>query len=244
MANLPNVSLNNPQTAPATLTLGTAAWKAFDFFANVDFLLSIESKTFMTMFDFFANYGWGIILIVGGIWWYASTKYAPTPRIEPRTVAVIAFLAFLWGVIITVHATGKVPKVIVGYGSLSSGSCFAKVNMERLQSFAKDYEIALICGIEDQTVDKLADPNISVSTTRTIRQGIEDIRMPLSEKMRDKSSQMFRDAGNKPIPIGTWYEAVLLPKTVFMPSIQSLRDVVVHGGKIIHPSYFDYKPPK
>jgi hypothetical protein len=37
----PNLSLNNAQTAPATLTLGTVAWKAFDFFANVDFLLSI-----------------------------------------------------------------------------------------------------------------------------------------------------------------------------------------------------------
>jgi len=244
MLNPPNVSLNSPQAAPATLTLGTAAWKAFDFFANIDFLLSIQSKTFLTMFNFFAQYGWWIILIIGSIWWWYSLQYAPSPRIEPRTVAVIGFLAFLWGVIVTVHSTGKVPNVIVGYGSLEAGACYARVNMERLQSFANDYDVALICGYDDQTIDKLTNPHVSVSSQRTIRPGVEGIRMPISEKMANRLRQMLRDAGGKELAMGTWHEAVLLPKNVYMASIQSLKDVVAQGGKIIDPAYYDYKAPK
>jgi hypothetical protein len=240
MPTLPSISLNNPQAAPATLTLGTAAWKAFDFFANVDFLLSIESKTFLIMFDFFANYGWWIILIAGSVWWYSSTKYAPAPRIEPVTVAIIGLVAFLWGVIVTVHATGKIPKVIEAYGSGMPGTCYAEVRMDRLESFRDDFNLALICGIKDPSVDKLKDPKISVSEPRVIVPGKAEILMRVSDDMLYKAQGMM---AQKYVP-SVWHEAVLLPKTVYLPSIKSLADVVVQGGKIIDPAYFDYKPPK
>jgi len=232
------LSLDDPQAPAATLTIGSVLWKALDWVGSMDFLLSVESKTFLVMFIFFADYGWWILMIIGGVWWFTVHKNPPRDGISPLLIVSVALIAFLWGVVVTVYATGKVPNVIVGYGSSRADLCLSDINMDRLLSFQKDFEIALICLVKDPSIDKLKDPAISLSKPRTIHAGVERIVMPVSELMQSKIQSILSE---KNVP-SIWHVAVLLPKTVYLPSIKSLADVVVQKGKIIDPNYYDYKP--
>ena len=62
--------------------------------------------------------------------------------------------------------------------------------------------------------------------------------MPTSESMQDKIRSTL---AQKSLPT-IWHVAVLLPKTVYLPSIKSVADVAIQKGKIIDPDYYYYKP--
>ena len=191
------------------------------------------------MIDFFAQYGWWMLLLFGAAWWIRVGLLPPTANvIGPTLVGVVGVVTFLWGVIVTVYATGGVPKVITGYGSGKAEFCLAQVNMERLQSFQKDYALAVICGIEDKTIDKVKSTDIAISTLRTIHPGKDEVLFPTNERLRNKAKEI-QARGEIP---RVWHVAVLLSKNIYLQGIHSLHDVTVQNGKILDPDLFNYQP--
>lgn len=192
--------------------------------------MSIENQQFRMMFQIFADYGWMVLVAIGVIWAILSSKIKGKSILSPASLASVGVVSFLWGVLLTVNATGRIPKIIVSWGS-NGQECHAVLDTSRLSGFKKQYDIALVCGVDDATIDKLKNPAITITKPYTIVPGQIQVAERASKLMAEK------------MPVGAtvtvWHEAVLLPKDVHMSSINNLSDVVKRGGKIINQTYWN-----
>jgi hypothetical protein len=229
---MPEGDLNDSRIPPSVLWLGAVAWKLFEYFEHVDFILSIRSETFLVMFRFFSNYGWWMIGLGGVGWTFLRYKGLKTD-IRGEMIWVVGFIAFLWGVLVTAVATGTLPDVIVGYGT-AAHNCTAAIDTSRLDSFRGDYDIALVCGVVDSGVDKFTDTRISVSPLYSIHHQPIPIAMKESEAMQSIVDRTIK-AGSA---ISLWSTAILLPKDTDITAIHALSDVPKYHGKILEPGYF------
>jgi hypothetical protein len=122
------------------------------------------------------------------------------------------------------------------------GSCVADIDGLKLAAWQHQYEVALICGVNNSTTDRYEAESISVSALHPIRP--ESITM-----YADKRPQMVHAIGdmahdqvkNTTLPPGElaaaripiWNEIALLPTGFDIARIHSLNDVYQNGGKIM-----------
>jgi hypothetical protein len=134
------------EKASAILAGGSILWKYFSYWEHIDFLLSIREEKFSVMFDFMQNAGWAVLLVIGIVWYLISlitSDADATVASAWRLIASCSLVAFLFGVVVTIRASGSVPSVIGGWGG-NIGGCNAVMDTSRLMSFRKEYRIALM----------------------------------------------------------------------------------------------------
>jgi hypothetical protein len=120
--------------------------------------------------------------------------------------------------------------------------------------FEATHDVFVLCGLVDQTVDRMADKRTSLSPALAIRREIVSMIWPLSPDMlagQDKLAASARDAmleelRKLKIPqswvnvvTNKWYEVVLLPKVAKKSDVHSLLDVKSVGGKILSQEGYD-----
>jgi len=230
---MPEENLRDPRIPPFILAAGTGAWKLFEYLEHVDFVLSIRSETFLVMFRFLVQYGWFLIAGVGILWFFVRYK-APKSNISADMVGVVGVVAFLWGMLITVYATGGVPRVIGSWGS-APGTCSASLDTSRLGEFSGTYDVALVCGITDPEQDKFTDTRITLSSLYTIHEQPILISVTQSDAMQ---KLLNKAASIGPSIVNIWYDAVLLPKDADLKAIHQLSDIPKYGGKILEDGYY------
>lgn len=127
------------------------------------------------------------------------------------------------------------------------------LNTEAVIDFKKDYKVAIVCGLNDPTVDKYEDPRISKSDAFTITGQELDVVIQHQSPMTDALdealaaharqvsppiSRGFRGYGKRKkvlinYRMNVWTEIVLLPIGASSSSIHKLSDVRHLNGKII-----------
>jgi hypothetical protein len=216
---------------PVILMIGNGAWTLVGTLSNIDFILSIQNDTFRRLFSFFNDFGSWALIVIGAIW-FMNPSIPKRRRILTWPLFVSsAIVAFMAGVLLTVIATGEVPRVLLEWGAHGSPDCYAVLDSSRLLTFKKKYDVGLICGYADSSTDKLTNTSISVSQLFTIVPG----RITISAKASDGMMARIHPGTT----MTRWHEAVLLPKGFDMTKIMTLNDVMKAGGKIINPVYWD-----
>jgi uncharacterized membrane protein YhdT len=223
------------EKASAILAAGAAAWKYLSYWEHIDFLLSIREEKFSVMFDFMQNAGWAILLVIG-IAWYVISYVSGSTSIQTgastwRLIASCSLVAFLFGVIMTIRASGTVPNIIAGWGG-DINTCNALLDTSRLSSFREDYKLGLICGIQDPTIDMLEDKRIITSNLFTISPGGVSI-VATNVRQPDQMRQLPQGA-----TVSLWHAPVLIPNGISMDKIQTLGDEQKLGGKIVAGAYW------
>jgi hypothetical protein len=124
------------------------------------------------IFQSFATYGWILIVVICILWWDQARKQAGRGefRITWSLVISVSTLTFLYGVLLTVYATGSVPNVITSYGRIDNG-CQATIDTTRLVSFRSDFHLVVACGIINPAMDQLEETGISISAPFNINLG-------------------------------------------------------------------------
>jgi hypothetical protein len=218
--------------ASLLLAVGSLVWKWVSVAANIDFLLQINEEKFAMIFDFIENMGWIFLVIIAFIWGAIRLSRSEKASIAPSwsTVIVISIFSFMFGTLIAVRSTGHVPDLIGTWGSNPSG-CTESVYTNKLLSFRTNYKLAVACGLDDATVDKLDDDAISISNAFTIIPGAIDIFTPMRDAMLNKlkAQQLGR----------TWHIPVLVPNGIQTNKITTLSELQRMGGKLLVPQYFN-----
>jgi hypothetical protein len=243
---------SNPNTqASLLLAIGPPIWRLISHISNVDFLLNVTGENFIMVLKFLEGPGWIALTIIGVLWlfynWTFRDRTAVVTRRGPNwpLLASSIIVAFLFGVLTAINSTGAVPQTIMGWGSGDPRICVGNVNTTRLATFRKDYKVALVCGFQDVSKDKLEDENISVSNAFTITGGAVAIQMTTREGMQKRAAELSEQAKaaaggqNVTVQIPTWYDVILLPNDVPPSKITKLADVLSFKGKILNPQYFN-----
>jgi hypothetical protein len=220
--------------APSILAAGSAIWKFISSVSNVDFLLSINEQKFAVLFDFLENTGWILLVLIGAGW--LGIKYIRgdwgVQKTSPNWGLVIAvgLLAFMFGVLLAVKSTGAVPNVIAQW-SLQDGKCSVAVDTTKLESFRKNYKLAVVCGVSDPLKDKMDDEAISVSAPFTIVPGGVAIIVPTRPAMAEVLKHTM--------PAQVWFDPIILPNDISVEKVTKLSDVTKLGGKILRQQFFN-----
>jgi hypothetical protein len=197
-----------PILPPLILTIGALAWKALEYCERVDFLLSIRSENFLVIFKLFVNYGAWILAAIGLIWLFLVRNQKKRP-ISSEMIVVIGVLAFIWGVLITTFASGGVPEILSTYGG-SSTECHAVAQTNRLVGFAQNYDLAVVCGLEDPGTDKFNDTRVTISQRYSIHEATIPIAVPFSPII---SSTLQRAIASGLPAFSVWAYPVLVLRT-------------------------------
>ncbi len=144
-------------------------------------------------------------------------------------------------------------QLIIGSGS-GPNVTSNTLNGAALADFRREYKVALVCGLRDDSVDKFEDTRISTSAAFTITANEMEVLIPYQAPMLDvlnaslvRTVEQIEAQRTKPgfrhkrkpkhlllnYQITTWTETVLLPKSVDPVNIHKLSDVRIHGGKIL-----------
>jgi hypothetical protein len=263
-----NAILDNPKAPPIIFAVGSALWKLVAAWSNVDFILSVREEKFGLMFQFLLDYGWGILIGVG-ILWVLQVHKAPedASRVHWGMVFSVGTLCFIFGVLATAYATGSIPQIIVMYGS-DGKNCTAEFDTSRLSSFRDKYNILLVCGLNDPTVDRFEDQRIALSSPFGISPAAVTITTPYgriqeainalvqsnlppgavlvqpalpsspSVAQKPSSTQSPKTVMQQRVEISMWHTPILMPKDADLSEIKRLSDVPKHGGKILEKGYF------
>jgi hypothetical protein len=204
---------------------------------------------------------WGALAqIVPGVFQIREHQRLKTYLWGPKTIWIAVLLGgmtvgvYIWNLEARLATTGTVSSVastgdetgllIVGWGPTQDGSgCSAVVNAAKLPMAFKDkFDIALVCGYANPTVDRLKDTRISVSSLFTPQEVLQ-ITLPFSDAMTDFIAKDEQTTIEKLQPRPTkgtvlavqhvvWFKAILVPKGMDRTNIQKLSDVLASGGKI------------
>jgi hypothetical protein len=135
-----------------------------------------------------------------------------------------------------------VEKVVQKWGARFPGddNCNVSLRGSEIITFASKYRVALVCGIDDPTVDKFDDRNIIVSRLYVINPDVMFISVAQSDQMKKVIQKQLSDAAqNYPrgtqvvVAVGKWFEVALLPKSTNTTDIHRLSDVARYGGIIL-----------
>lgn len=78
-----------------------------------------------------------------------------------------------------------VKDVLVAWGTNQPLQCQAHVDTAQLMAFREKYDVVVICGLIDVTVDRFKDRKITVSPRITIRRDIIPISFPTTKDMSE-----------------------------------------------------------
>lgn len=235
--------------------LGTASflWKLIDVLDRIDFILRIKNPIFWVFFQFFVSYGWLVLVVGSAIWGFVEFRKKRPEEVGFKTtwgmVVAVGLVAFLYGVLITVNATGDIPEVKLAWGPTPTG-CYLDVDTSRLSTFRNKYYLLVVCGLSDPAMDKLQQTAITISKPFEIIPG--EIRMfaqygpemarLLSQGIIPADAQGPMGAAGCRIGDGyMWFLPVLLPKDAELSKITNptLSDVRKQGGKILSHTYYE-----
>ncbi len=253
--------------APTLLAVGTILWRLAGLAERVDFILRVQDQTFAAIFEAFLDYGW-VILLAGSVLWPFAAAYlrknqpAPIERGLKSTwgmVVSVGLLAFLYGVLLTVRATGSVPNVMAAWGPTTTG-CQMALDTSRLSTFKDRYYLVGVCGFTDPSTDLLQQTGVTISKPFTITSGGVSIFAPYSATMANTikgvtppvalptnavtpasgAVQPSSSTTNAAVlSMSMWYQPVLVPKEADISKSASLWDIKKQGGKILNPAYFE-----
>jgi hypothetical protein len=169
------------------LGVGSILWKLIDVVGRIDFILRVEDQTFAALFHAFVSYGWIILTVGSALWAYLAARNEPVPdggtfKAIGGMVISVGTLAFLYGVLLAVHATGSIPNVVGAWGPTPTG-CQMLVNTTRLSTFNDGYYLVATCGLTDPSTDMLQQTGITISKPFTITPGGVSIFAPFSAEM-------------------------------------------------------------
>lgn len=99
------------------------------------------------------------------------------------------------------------------------------VNGERLEPFADNYRLALVCGLNNPHVDVMEDSTIVISNAFGIRPTDIDIAVTLPPDLYEQFKSGSR----------LWFRLALSPRNVTIDNIKRLADVHNLGSKVINP---------
>jgi hypothetical protein len=117
-------------------------------------------------------------------------------------------------------------------------ACAVTVDGAGLQQFARQYNIVMMCGLE-QRGDRLTDRTITVSDAFTIEPRDFDIEEAVSGAMRvvlaDAAHSRHAESpeAQRLVEEKLWYELALLPKGADAFEIRNLSDVERLGGRLL-----------
>jgi len=165
--------------------------------------------------------------------YHRETKMVSLEGSKPKVPygRLMLFLFLTWGAVAFDYYDRhhgyhqQVPQqVFKRWGNDGKEFCYASMNTSRLVNLAEQYELALVCGIEDPTVDILKRTKISVSNL---------YRIPSDEifavvKMRQEMSEALASGR-----VQVWTAFILLPKGADPAVIHQLTDVESYGGKLV-----------
>jgi hypothetical protein len=226
----------------AVLAAGALIARVLTALEHLDFLVSIREEKFKMMYDAWQLFGWWIAIGIGGVW--ALNRFSK--RNEPHgrgptwgLVIACTIVSFVFGSLIAVQSVGGIPNIIIsqraGLATGASGDmtlidpCRATIDMAQLESFRKDFKLALVCNALDPTIDSLSDTNIWVSNLFEITPGEVEI-------IANKSP--FGDFLKTSKQLTVNHFAVLVPRDVPWKKITTLADLMRLGGKVLTPQYY------
>jgi hypothetical protein len=222
------------------LLVGGPASRALTYLEHLEFLASVKEGGFKVIFDLWNGLGWWIVGGVGLAWLLNRFSKRNLPHEKKPTWSVVvacAFMAAVFGSIITVQSYGTLPNVILGTGYQSAVSgqnttlfgYSALVNGNVLLSFKKDYKVAIAVATLDPQVDQLADKHILVSPLFEISAG------PIPMAALASPNGDFNIRSNT---VTVNYFTILVPRGVQREKITTLGDLLQLGGKILDPKYY------
>jgi hypothetical protein len=165
-----------------------------------------------------------------------------------RSVAIVVVLmALSWLPYVLGAGTSTTPTRTIGgqptilRQTLVGGQlCGGSVDVSQLKRFGADYDVALMCGFNDPTVDRFEDHRTTITKpfgihaqadllpmsrpysavmTETIQKTLESVKIPKGAIVN--------------VNVSTWTEIVLVRRGTGTSDIHKLSDVVKHGGKIL-----------
>ena len=193
--------------------------------------------------------------LVQGFKWFRDNLGLGWTLMGIETIAVIAFAVwFYFRRYRPLLARLEAPKKPTFHGPVFLGLSYEaegdvstiRISGTSLREFKDGYNVAVIGGARDPSVDKYEDDQIIVTRPYTIAPHQIDIQCGLSPRniaLRDKTiadtAARIRAAnpeatGRFPVSLHLplWHEVVLLPKSVRSGDIRTLADVLRHGGLI------------
>src|SRR5229473_4767773 len=128
------------------------------------------------------------------------------------------------------------------WGALSANdpNCNVILDGSRLMRLASTYDVALVCGVIDATMDKFNDKRIAVSGLFSIHPAAIPISALRTDEMTQAIQKQISDAARITpkttvieVPIRTWYEIALLPTGTDVTDIHRMSDVARYKGIIL-----------
>jgi hypothetical protein len=212
--------LEKPQTPAAILALGDLVWRVVAWLGNFDFIMSMREERIAMIFESLLNWGWLVILGWAILRFIRSRSNTNKKFLEWEMIAYVALVAFMAGVLLAVQAAGGMPRVLVAWGGTLDG-CTAAVDTSRLVGYVDKYKIAVICGVEDSTVDQYEDTRIAVSSARTITGATVAVTIPYKGTAMEGVAALGT-------PTDHW--VFLFPKDEEVASVKKLSDIKKYGG--------------
>jgi hypothetical protein len=224
-------TIDRRRIPPIVLSFGSLFWRIVAAWSNIEFLMSIREEKFRLMLQGFLDWGWIVLIVIGIAWFFLAPRTRRGNQVG--WVVTMTVLAFLYGILVAVNASGAFPNVIAAWGGDERG-CWANVVTQPLRSsFRKDYNVVLVCGVSDPSVDALEDERITFSSPFNISGQTVRIAAPFSTAMRNMLSPPRGQI------VSFWFEVIVIPKNADRSRLKRLSDVPKHGGKIIRQQYYD-----
>lgn len=225
----PKIDFNNPKAAPTILAIGALLWRGIAWWEDVDFVLSIREEKIAMTLELLLDWGWLVLAVVGIVWALSAHK---SPKDETKVhwgmVTAVGILAFMFGVLVTVHSLGSTPNVLAGWGGDTvSKNCNANIDESRLLGLKDKYRLILICGVSDPQQDPLEDERIAISRPFTIIGQSAGIVAPFGGM--ETALKTMQPNQN----FGMWHTVAVIPKDLNVSEIKRVSDIPKRGGKIL-----------
>jgi hypothetical protein len=109
--------------------------------------------------------------------------------------------------------------------------CYQVVDGSSVIDYSAKYNVALACGFNTATVDRMQDGLITISNSFTIHKEQVAMEVKYSPAMIETIKGMITSVPVQPPTI--WTQSFLLPKSVDVSRIKRLSDIREFGGKLI-----------
>src|SRR6267378_6475949 len=155
----PLLDFNNPKASGILLLLGAPLLRLLALLEGIDFILSIREEKIAMALQLFLDWGWLILTVVAIVWILSVRKSPVDPaKVHSGMVTSVGILAFMAGTLITVHAIGSTPMVLMSWGGDAiAKNCSATIDTSRLVGLKDKDKVVLLCGAFDPTRDAMED---------------------------------------------------------------------------------------